>query len=114
MNNPLNELMVAIVSYVTEHGGYVTKTKLLKLLYLFDVEFYRAHGATFTDLNWKFFHLGPWTSEFDPLLQELVEDEAIIESRSTKADYETKFYRAAEPSDFGKFFERFSDEAILK
>jgi hypothetical protein len=44
MINPLTELITAIVSYVTERGGYITKTKLLKLLYLFDVEFYRAHG----------------------------------------------------------------------
>jgi hypothetical protein len=113
MNPSLPELIPALVSYVTERGGYVTKTKLLKLLYLFDVEFYRAHGSTFTDLQWKFFHLGPWTSEFDPLLKELVEDEAIIETKSFKADYETKFYRASERSDLGKLFEKYSDKAIL-
>ena len=113
MNPVLPELIPALVFYVTERGGYVTKTKLLKLLYLFDVEFYRAHGSTFTGLHWKFFHLGHWTNEFDPLLQELVEDEAIVETKSLKADYETKFYRASEPSDFGKLFEKYSDQAIL-
>jgi hypothetical protein len=44
MSNPLAELITAVVSYVTERGGYITKTKLLKLLYLF--EFYRADGKT--------------------------------------------------------------------
>jgi hypothetical protein len=45
MSNPLAELITAgrFVQYVTEREGYITKTKLLKPLYLFDVEFYRAH-----------------------------------------------------------------------
>ena len=51
MNPNLSELILAVVSYVTEHGGYITKTKLLKLLYLFDVEFYRACGRTFNSFN---------------------------------------------------------------
>lgn len=113
MNPALPELIPSLAYYVTERGGYLTKTKLLKLLYLFDVEFYRAHGSTFTGFNWKYFHLGPWTNEFDPLLQELVEDETLIETKSFKTDYETKFYRASEPSDLGKLFEKFSDQAIL-
>ena len=114
MNPSLPQLIPALIFYVTQRGGYVTKTKLLKLLYLFDVEFYRVHGSTFTNLQWKFFHLGPWTNEFDPLLQELMEDEAIVETKSVKADYETKFYRASEPSDFGRLFQKYSDQAILK
>ena len=69
MDKRLADLLVAIVSYVTTHDGYVTKTKLLKLLYLLDVEFYRAHGQMFTGFNWKYFHLGPWTDEFDPLFK---------------------------------------------
>ena len=41
-------------------GSYFTKTKLLKLLYLFDVEYYRIHRIIFfTGFSWKFYHLGP-------------------------------------------------------
>jgi hypothetical protein len=58
-------LFAAIVSFVQERGSYVTKTKLLKLLYLFDVEYFRAHRKIFTGLKWKFFHLGPWAAEYD-------------------------------------------------
>ena len=46
MSNPLAKLITAVVWYVTEREGYITKTKLLKLLYLSDVEFYPAHGNT--------------------------------------------------------------------
>src|SRR4029077_8152212 len=99
MNVALSQLIPALIFYVTERGGYVTKTKLLKLLYLFDVEFYRIHGITFTGFEWKFFHLGPWTGEFDALLEKLVAHETIVETKSTKSDFETKFYRAKEAAD---------------
>ena len=56
----IEKLMIAIVSWAVEQGSYITKTKLLKLLYLFDVEYYRVHRRTFTGFSWKFFHLGPW------------------------------------------------------
>src|ERR1700730_1177960 len=68
----IEKLMAAIVTWVVGQGSYVTKTKLLKLLYLFDVEYYRAHRQTFTGFGWKFFHLGPWAAAFDPALDQLV------------------------------------------
>jgi hypothetical protein len=59
----VDNLIQAIVTWIAEHDGYATKTKLLKLLYLFDVEYYRQHRYTFTGFGWKFFHLGPWAAE---------------------------------------------------
>jgi len=114
MDRRLADLLVAIVSYVTTHDGYVTKTKLLKLVYLLDVEFYRTHGKTFTGFRWKYFHLGPWTKEFNPLLDILVAQGALIENSSTRADYDTKLLRASETIDLRKPFDTYRDEAILK
>jgi hypothetical protein len=114
MINSQNLLITAIVSYVTGHGGYLTKTKLLKLIYLFDVEFFRVHRRTFTEFQWKYFHLGPWTREFDPLLSDLVASGTLLEATSAKSDYDTKFYRPSEEVEIGRLFEKYSDEAILK
>jgi hypothetical protein len=114
MNNSLSELLVAIVSYVTDRGGYVTKTKLLKLVYLLDVEFYRAHRAIFTGFQWKYFHLGPWTREFDPLLDGLVSQGNLVEQTSERSEFDTKFLRTSEPVDLRKPFDNYRDEAILK
>ncbi len=105
MNNSLSNLVAAIVSYVTERGGFMTKTKLLKLLYLFDVEYYRAHGKTFTGFDWKYFHLGPWTREFDPLLDKLVASGTITEQFVEKPDYDAKFLQSSEPSRLDKTFD---------
>jgi hypothetical protein len=102
-----------MVSQVVKRGGYVTKTKLLKLLYLLDVEYYRLHRRTLTGFNWKFLHLGPWAREFDSLVEELVRSEMLIEGASTKPDYETKFYRAAEPLEPSGLFPTVTDEELL-
>lgn len=114
MNPSLSELIVAILSYVTEHGGYVTKTKLLKLLYLFDVEFYRAYGRTFTGFQWKYFHLGPWTKEFDPLLDHLVSHNQLAEHVSERSEFDTRFLQASERVDLQKAVGSYTEEAILR
>jgi hypothetical protein len=114
MNHQVKELIPAMVSYINDHDGYVTKTKLLKLLYLFDVEFYRVHRRLFTEFNWKFFHLGPWTREFDPVIDDLVAQNVLVQIESTKSEYDTKFFRAESPSDFTHFFSSFKEEAPLR
>jgi hypothetical protein len=114
MANSLHNLVTGIVTYVTEHGGYITKTKLLKLLYLFDVEFYRVHRKTFTGFEWKYFHLGPWTREFEVILGDLVATGMLEETVSAKSEYDTKFYRSSEHSDFTNLFQKYSDSATLK
>jgi len=114
MSNLLTELVTAIVSYVTEHGGSVTKTKLLKLLYLFDVEFYRAHRKTFTGFQWKYFHLGPWTKEFDPLLDGLVASGSITEHLVERPDFDAKFLQSTEPINLKRTLGDFKDEILLK
>ena len=47
------------------------KTKLVKLLYLIDVENYLRRGATISGLEWRFYHYGPYAFEIDAALKEL-------------------------------------------
>ena len=114
MNKVVEQLIPAIVSYVTEHNGYVTKTKLLKLLYLFDVEFFRANQRIFTGFEWKFFHLGPWTSEYEPIINSLVATGTLVEQSSARSEYDTKFFRSSEHSDLSRLFPSFGEEAVLR
>jgi hypothetical protein len=113
-NDRLPKLLVAIVSYVTGHDGYVTKTKLLKLIYLFDVEFYRVHGHTFTGFQWKYFHLGPWTREFDPLLEDLVAVGELAERVVEKPDFDAKYLQSMSDADLRTPLGNFKDETILR
>ena len=114
MNPLIKNLILAITWQAVEKGGYITKTKLLKLLYLLDVEYYRLHRQTFTGFNWKFFHLGPWAREFDPIIEELIRTEALVERASTKQEYDTKFFHVAEERDTRGLFPTLGDEALLR
>jgi hypothetical protein len=108
------DLIPAVVSYVTHKGGYVTKTKLLKLLYLCDVEYYRVFRKLLTGFQWKFFHLGPWAREFDPLLDELLTHGILIESSGSRPEYDTKLFKTSEDFDLANLFGTFKEEAPVK
>jgi hypothetical protein len=107
------KLIAAVVTLVVDQGSYVTKTKLLKLLYLFDVEYYRVHRQIFTRFSWKFFHLGPWAAEFDPTLDGMVIRGALVQQRSN-SDFETAFFKPAERFDPRAPFDNGKDESILR
>ncbi|MGO9239517.1 MAG: hypothetical protein ACLQBJ_01810 [Bryobacteraceae bacterium] len=107
------KLIAAIVTWIADQDSYVTKTKLLKLLYLFDVEYYRVHRQTFTGFSWKFFHLGPWAAEFDPTLDGLVSRDVLIQQLST-SEHETSFYKPYERMDPREPFGNVKDECILR
>ena len=46
-------LIPAVLSYVRARGGLATKTRLLKLLYLLDIEAFRKERTTLTGFNWR-------------------------------------------------------------
>jgi Protein of unknown function (DUF4065) len=73
----LTDLITAVVTYVRECGGAPTKTKILKLLYLLDIESYRKTGATLTGFDWKFYRFGPWAASYDEALQAAVQANRI-------------------------------------
>ena len=109
----IDRLIPAIVTWIVEHGSYATKTKLLKLLYLFDVEYYRVHRVTFTGFSWKFFHLGPWAAEYDPALGGLLAHGILSEQHSNSSEYDTAFYKPVEPVEARRLFAHVKDECIL-
>ena len=56
----LGQLLLYIVYQVADLGGYTTTIRLVKFLYLIDLEHYRRYEKTLTGLKW-FFHLyGPY------------------------------------------------------
>ena len=46
-------LIPAVLSYACARSGFATRTRLLKLLYLLDIEAFRKERATLTDFNWR-------------------------------------------------------------
>ncbi len=87
--NKVNQLIPYVIKEVQRRDGKATKTKILKILYLFDVSYYRKHRETFTGFDWVFLHFGPWTSEYDAILDELATDNII--NRAESNDYNAEF-----------------------
>jgi Protein of unknown function (DUF4065) len=56
-------LVQALLCRARQREGFTTKTKLVKYLYLADVEHYRRTGKQLTGFRWIFHHYGPWSVE---------------------------------------------------
>ncbi len=74
----LTNLIAAVATSVRDCGGAPTKTKILKLLYLLDIESYRKTGATVTGFDWKFYKYGPWAASYDDALQAAAQANKIV------------------------------------
>ena len=61
-------LVKLLLRLADSEGITLGKTKLVKLLYLLEVEYYRAHRERLTTLKWAFLHYGPYTTELESLL----------------------------------------------
>lgn len=67
----LNRLIAYTVSELTEMGIGFGKTKLVKLIYIIDVENYRRRSQTISGLDWRFYHYGPYSFGIDTALERL-------------------------------------------
>ncbi len=74
----LTDLIAAVATSVRDCGGAPTKTKILKLLYLLDIESYRKTRATVTGFDWKFYRYGPWAASYDEALQAATQSNKIV------------------------------------
>ena len=89
MNNTQN-ILLSILSEAQSKNFPVGKTQLVKYLYLTEVEYYRETGSRLTNLEWKFYHYGPYAFELG----------AIFDS--------PEFSKKEIPLEDGKTFKRFA------
>jgi hypothetical protein len=59
----LGQLILYTVYHVEELGGYTTTIRLVKFLYLIDLEHQRRYGRTLTGLQWEYHLYGPYAFE---------------------------------------------------
>jgi hypothetical protein len=63
----LGQLVLYIVYQVEELGGYTTTIRLVKFLYLIDLEHQRRYGRTLTGLQWQYHLYGPYAFELSTI-----------------------------------------------
>jgi hypothetical protein len=103
-------LIPAVLSYLREKGGFATKTKLLKLLYLLDIEAYRSTRATLSGFQWIFYLYGPWAARYDEALENLERTGLISLHRGSRPDLDTIFVNANESVPLSKAFTAIREE----
>jgi hypothetical protein len=57
-----------IMSSKEQEISIPAKTRLIKLLYLAEVEHYKHFQSRLTNLRWQFYHYGPYASEIEQVL----------------------------------------------
>ncbi|MFN6519164.1 MAG: type II toxin-antitoxin system antitoxin SocA domain-containing protein [Nostoc sp. CreGUA01] len=67
--------------FVYETKGYITKTQLIKFLYLADIYSVKWTQKQLTDLDWCYYYYGPWNENIDAALNQMNGKEIIQESQ---------------------------------
>jgi hypothetical protein len=103
-------LIPAISSYIRSKGGAPTKTKVLKLIYLLDVEFFREKHETLSGFEWIFYKFGPWTAQYDEVLEQLSMADKVRLNPPAAGDSEPTFVDPTNPVELSSVFPNFQDE----
>ena len=64
-------LQELIKYFVSKTKGYITKTQLVKFLYLADLYSVKWTGKQLTELDWYYYHFGPWHESIDIALNQM-------------------------------------------
>ena len=77
----MREFILSLIKKILEEaekrGISVGRVRLVKLLYLLEVEYYRLYQKRLTSLKWRFYHYGPYPLEIEEMFgsPELEEEE---------------------------------------
>jgi len=91
---PAKDILIQVLSEAAEKNKGLGKTRLVKFLYLTEVEHYRETAERLTDLKWLFYHYGPYALELEGILAEREFQRAEIK---TQEDKDVILFRVAEP-----------------
>lgn len=93
----LRSLIAYIVARARDRDVTLNQTKLVKLLYLIDVERAASARPSLTGLRWVFFHYGPYALELPETLEKMEGSEVIVGQWQG-----AKLYRAAPNAPTGE------------
>lgn len=108
------KLIKKICVRVQERDGYLNKTKLIKYLYLIDVEYYRRHEKTFTGFDWIFYDFGPWAYEYNDIFNELSTSHDFTIKSGSRSDLDTQFISTSADTESSSIFDDITDESITR
>lgn len=93
----LRKLTAFVIDKVREESGSLPKTKLVKLLYLIDVNAVRRLGRPITGIEWRYWHYGPYSPEIESAIGNVLGREANELEIITKDGRRILTYEPVEP-----------------
>jgi hypothetical protein len=93
----LRSLIAYVIARARDRDVTLNQTKLVKLLYLIDVERAASARPSLTGLRWVFFHYGPYALELPETLEKMEGSEVIVSQWN-----DAKLYRAAPGAPTGE------------
>lgn len=65
----VRKLLLYIVDQLQDMEGQISTIRLVKLLYLIDLEYFKRHKETLTAIDWFFYSYGPYFFALDDVLR---------------------------------------------
>ncbi len=67
--NLVRKLLLYIIDQLQDMEAEISTIRLVKMLYLIDLEYYKMHGSILTDIEWVYYHHGPYFFDVGDILQ---------------------------------------------
>ena len=111
----LNNLIRYIISEVQDAEGEILRTRLVKLLYLCDIEYYRSTRETLTGLNWIRYKFGPYAFELPEITRRMGMDIGEEEfDFSTMHGIKYEAYEYPNPDTWLRTNQKFIIDRVIK
>ncbi len=75
-----NKKLEEVVYEVIKRFPGISRTQLVKLVYVIDREYFKENGNTLTGVEYELYFYGPYSHEFKKVLNSLKENDAIYEN----------------------------------
>jgi len=108
----LERLILYVVQCLRDLEAFPSRTRILKIIYLIDVEYYRRHRRTLTGEKWIFYHYGPYLMHYPQVLERLALDLEETEDTTTRG-HSVYSYQARGDQDIEDIVPHHSDHVII-
>lgn len=95
----IDSIVKYIVWKLQEAEWSINKTKIVKLLYLVDIEHFRQYRETATGFAWKYHYYGPYATDIEDVFRRLSLDLPKDEVMTVKG-YKAHVFRSSEEAEF--------------
>lgn len=94
----IHDLIRYVIALLTDMEADFGKTKLVKLLYLIDIENFRRYSSQLTNFEWCFYHYGPYAPAIDKVLEQLHLD-IPQEETTTRSGHKSFIFKPLEDAE---------------